>query len=141
MKQQKRGKPFHKGQSGNPSGRPLGARNKRTIALEKILDGEIEAITRKAVDAAKNGDMAAIRLIMDRVLPVSRSRPIFIDLPPLSDISSVSQAQSAILQAVTVGDLLIEEAEALTSLLEARRRAFEATDLEERIKHLEERLP
>ena len=141
MKQQKRGKPFHKGQSGNPSGRPLGARNNRTIALEKILDGEIEAITRKAVDAAKNGDMAAIRLIMDRVLPVSRSRPIFIDLPPLSDISSVSQAQSAILQAVTVGGLLIEEAEALTSLLEARRRAFEATDLEERIKHLEERLP
>ena len=140
MKQQARGKPFQKGQSGNPNGRPAGARNKRTVALEEILDGEVEAITRKAVEAAKNGDMAAIKLIMDRVFPPVRSRPICIDLPPLNDISSVSQAQSAIIKAVTSGDLLLDEAEALSGLLEARRRAFEATDLEERIKQLESRL-
>lgn len=139
MKQQARGKPFQKGQSGNPNGRPAGSRNKRTLALEEILDGEVEDITRKAVDAAKNGDMFAIKLILDRVLPPVRSRPIFIDLPPLNDISSVSIAQSVIIQAVTAGDLLLDEAEALSGLLEARRRAFEATDLEERIKQLESR--
>ena len=136
---QPRGKPFQKGQSGNPNGRPTGSRNKRTLALEEMLGNHIGAITQKAVDAAINGDMAAIKMIMDRMLPPARSRPISIELPPITDIASVSIAQSEILKAVTEGDLLLDEAEALTGLLEARRRSFEAADLEERIKQLEER--
>jgi Family of unknown function (DUF5681) len=139
MKQQ-RGKPFSKGQSGNPNGRPLGARNKRTLALETILDGEVEAITRKAVEAAKGGDTAAIKLILDRIYPASKSRPISLDLPPLTDILSVSEAQSKVIEAATCGELYIEEAQALNGLLEARRRTFEVTDLETRILQLEERL-
>ena len=136
---QLRGKPFQKGQSVNPNGRPAGSRNKRTLALEEMLGNHIGAITQKAVDAAINGDMAAIKMIMDRMLPPARSRPISIELPPITDIASVSIAQSEILKAVTEGDLLLDEAEALTGLLEARRRSFEAADLEERIKQLEER--
>jgi hypothetical protein len=104
-----------------------------------MLGDHIGPITQKAVDAAINGDMAAIKMIMDRMLPPARSRPISIELPPITDIASVSIAQSEILKAVTEGDLLLEEAEALTGLLEARRRSFEAADLEERIKQLEER--
>jgi Family of unknown function (DUF5681) len=42
-----RGRPFEPGQSGNPSGRPNGARNKTTIAVEALLDNEAEALTRK----------------------------------------------------------------------------------------------
>jgi hypothetical protein len=140
MEQRVRGKPFHKGQSGNPKGRPAGARNRRTIALEEMLEGEIEAITRTAIDAAKNGDMAAIRLIMDRVLPPARCRPISIDLPAITDAASISSAQAEILRAVSTGDLLLDEAEALSALLEARRRSLEAADLEERIKQLEARV-
>jgi uncharacterized protein DUF5681 len=52
---------FEPGQSGNPAGRPRGARNKRTILLENLLDGEAEAIMRKATELAKTGEMAAIR--------------------------------------------------------------------------------
>ncbi len=140
MEQRVRGKPFQKGQSGNPKGRPAGARNRRTIALEEMLEGEIEAITRAAIDAAKNGDMAAIRLIMDRVLPPARCRPISIDLPAITDAASISSAQAEILRAVSTGDLLLDEAEALSGLLEARRRSLEAADLEERIKQLEARV-
>jgi hypothetical protein len=40
-----RGRPFEHGQSGNPSGRPKGARNKTTIAVEALLDNEAEALT------------------------------------------------------------------------------------------------
>lgn len=139
MKQQKRGKPFQKGQSGNPSGRPLGARNQRTVALEELLDGEIEAITRRAIEAAKAGDIAAIRLVMDRVLPPARSRPILIDLPMVTDAASVSSAQSEILKAVALGDLRLDEAESLSGLLEARRKSLETVELEDRIKQLEAR--
>src|SRR3954465_9096925 len=47
---------FGPGQSGNPNGRPQGSRNKTTLAVEALLDGEAEALTRKAVELAKNGD-------------------------------------------------------------------------------------
>ena len=139
MKQQHRGKPFQKGQSGNPNGRPLGARNQRTLALEELMDGEIEAITRKAIEAAKAGDIAAIRLVMDRVLPPARSRPISIDLPVLTDAASVASAQAEILKAVAIGDLRLDEAESLSGLLEARRKSLETVELEDRIKELEAR--
>ena len=139
MQQRPRVKPFQKGQSGNPNGRPAGSRNRLTLALEELMDGEIEAITRKVIDTAKGGDMAAIRFVMDRVLPPARSRPIFVDLPPITDAASISSAHAEVLRAVSTGDLLLEEAEALSGLLEARRRSLEAVDLENRIKQLEAR--
>jgi hypothetical protein len=58
----KQGARFRKGQSGNPSGRPPGARNKTTLAAEALLDGEAEALTRKAIERALEGDTTALRL-------------------------------------------------------------------------------
>jgi hypothetical protein len=54
--------PFEKGESGNPAGRPRGARNRATLLMENLLADDAEAIGRKAVEMAKGGDMAAIRL-------------------------------------------------------------------------------
>ena len=56
---------FESGQSGNPKG----ARNKATLAAEALLDGKAEAITRKAIDLAKAGDLTAIRLCLERIIP------------------------------------------------------------------------
>jgi hypothetical protein len=72
---------FQKGQSGNPLGRPLGSRNKRTIAAEKLFDEDAEALTRVAIDLAKEGDIAALRLCMDRICAPNRHRPVAFDLP------------------------------------------------------------
>ncbi len=64
---------FRPGQSGNPSGRPKGARHKATMAVEALLNGEADAITRKAIDAALAGDMTAIRLCLDRIAHLARA--------------------------------------------------------------------
>src|SRR3954463_11789814 len=73
--------PFQKGQSGNPRGRPPGARNRATQAIEALLDGEAETITRKAVELAKAGDTVALRLCLDRLAPVRKDRPVTFALP------------------------------------------------------------
>ena len=71
-----RGKPFAKGHSGNPKGRPAGALNRTTRAAQSLLDGEAEAITRTAIDKAKQGDGLALRLCLERLLPACKERLI-----------------------------------------------------------------
>jgi len=68
--------PYEKGQSGNPAGRPLGARNRATIVVGTLLQGQVEPMTRVAMDLALGGDMAALRMCLDRVAPPGRHRPI-----------------------------------------------------------------
>ena len=73
---------FPRGKSGNPSGKPKGARHRTTLAVEKLLEGEAEQIGRKAVELAKSGDTVALRLCLERIAPVRKGRPIAIALPP-----------------------------------------------------------
>ena len=72
---------FRPGQSGNPSGKPKGARNRLTLACEALLEGEGEALTRKAIELALDGDTVALRLCLDRICPPAKERPISIELP------------------------------------------------------------
>src|SRR6516164_1545105 len=74
---------FQKGQSGNPAGRPRGSRNKTTVVMQDLLEGEAEAIARKAIEMAKDGDMAAIRVCMDRLASIRRKDPVAFELPPV----------------------------------------------------------
>ena len=78
-----RGRPFKPGHSGNPAGKPKGTRHKATLAMEAPLDGEVERLTRKAVEMALAGDTTALRLCLDRIAPVRRDRPVTFDLPEL----------------------------------------------------------
>jgi Family of unknown function (DUF5681) len=66
-----RGRPFRKGQSGNPLGRRVGCRNRTTIAAAALLNGEAEALTRRAVGLALVGEPTAMRLCLERILAPS----------------------------------------------------------------------
>ena len=96
---------FQKGQSGNPAGRPRGSRNKMTVLMQNLLEGEAEAIGRKVIDMAKDGDMAAIRVCMDRLVPARRSAAIACELPPLETRGDAVSAMAAIIAAVAAGDV------------------------------------
>jgi len=138
IKQRGPGRPFSPGSSGNPAGRPRGSRNIVTLAVEALLDGEAEAVTRRVINAALAGDMAAMKLVMDRVCPPRKSRPLQIDLPDATDARGIAAGQGAVVAAVARGELSAEEATALSGLLEARRRALETEDLATRIQRLEQ---
>src|SRR5436190_21458026 len=60
---------------GNP-GKPKGARHRTTLAVEALLDGEAEGLTRKAIKMALAGDTVALRLCMDRIAPARKDRPV-----------------------------------------------------------------
>jgi hypothetical protein len=134
-----RGRPFAKGHSGNPSGRPPGLRNKATRAAEMLLDGEAETITRKAIEHAKGGDPWAIRLCLERILPARKDRPVDFHLLPIEAASDAAKASSAIVAAVADGSLTPSEASELGKLIETYVRSIEATDFEERLRKLEEK--
>ena len=89
-----RGRPFVKGRSGNPRGRPVGARNKKTLAAAVLLEGESEALTRKAVELALAGDPTALRLCIERILPPCRERAVRFELPPIENAADVSVAMA-----------------------------------------------
>lgn len=134
---EQRGRPFPKGQSGNPSGRPQGSRNKATLALEALLGGQAETLTQKAIELALQGDTTALRLCLERICPPRKSRPVNITLPEVKTAEGVADAQAAVVQAVAEGDLTPEEGTAITNILEARRKAIETQDHESRIAKLE----
>ena len=128
-----RGKPFEPGNSG----RPKGARNKATLALEALLDGEAEAVTRKAIEMALEGDTTAMRLVMDRIMPPRKDRPVLFALPKLETPADAVKASAALVEAVASGDLTPSEADDLSRLVDRFVRAVETTDVLERLESLE----
>ena len=105
-----RGRPFERGTSGNPSGRPKGHRNKATLAMEELLDGDAPALTRKVIERALEGDMVAMRLCLERVLPPRRDRPVAFALPKVELVKDVPAAAAAIPEACADGMLSPGEA-------------------------------
>jgi len=131
--------PFSKGQSGNPSGRQRGSRNKATLAVEALLDGEAEALTRKAVELALAGDTVALRLCLDRLAPPRKGRPITLEVGDVTSLNDLSAVQGEVVAALARGELTPEEAADVASVVEKLGQAWERRDLEERIQALEDR--
>src|SRR4051794_11003665 len=137
QKQQIRGTPFPKGVSGNPAGRPRGCRNKTTMAVENLLDGEAEAITRKAIELAMDGEMTALRLCLERILPPRRDRHVVFELPRIETVADALRGSSAILAACAGGALSPSEAAEMMGLLSGHMRTLEMTEIEARLSALE----
>ncbi|MFK4720541.1 hypothetical protein ABIE89_001641 [Bradyrhizobium niftali] len=128
---------FQPGQSGNPSGRPRGSRNRTTLAVEALLDGEAETLTRKAIDLAVGGDIQALRICLDRLCPPRREATVTFELPKIETVADAVKAMAAIVAAVADGDLTPGEAQAVSGLVQNFSKAVETADLEARITKLE----
>lgn len=115
--EEKQGGPYKKGQSGNPAGRPKGSLNQTTLACQELLDGEAEAITRKAVKMALQGDITALRLCLERIVPPRKERPVMANLPIIKKNSDFPTFTTALLAAVTSGEVTIGEAQGLLSIV------------------------
>jgi hypothetical protein len=119
-----RGRPFKQGNAG----RPKGARNRATLAAEALLDGEAEALTRKAVELALEGDTFALKICLDRILPPRRERAVTLGLPSLRTPGDAGEVSAAILGAVTKGEITLGEATELAGLVAAHVATLESCE-------------
>jgi hypothetical protein len=131
-----RGKPFKLGNTYGKGRRP-GTRNKVTVMAETLLADQGEAIARKCVAMALDGDTTALRLVMERIVPVRKGRPITLQLPPIATAGDVVSGISAVIAALAAGEITPDEAITISSVLETKRKAIEMVDLEKRITTLE----
>jgi Family of unknown function (DUF5681) len=129
---------FRKGRSGNPAGRPGGIPNPTTRAAALLLDGEAEALTRKAVELALAGDPAALRLCLDRILGPRRGRPVELALPPIDSATDLVSALAAVVAAAASGAITPDEALALSQMADSFIRPLAAREEERRRQRLVE---
>ncbi len=119
-------------------GRTPGSRNRTTVAVEALLEGEHEALTRAAIAKALEGDATALRLCLDRIAPARKDSPVTFALPPIKTAEDALAASSALLAAVAQGEVTPDEAGRIMALLTAHKGLVEASDLAARIEKLEE---
>ncbi len=132
------GSQFKPGQSGNPAGKAKGTRHRTTLAIEALLEGDAETLTRKAIELAKGGDMQALRLCMDRLAPPRKDRSVTFELPSIETLEDLPKATRALMTGVATGELTPAEAAELGKLVDAHIRAIEVTDLSRRLNALEQ---
>ena len=119
------------------SGRPKGSRNKATIAIESLLEGQAEALTQTAVTKALEGDSVALRLCMERIAPAPKDQPVSFNLSKMKNAMDASEAAGNVLTAVSEGEITPIEATRVMGLIDNYRRTLELTEIEERLQALE----
>jgi Family of unknown function (DUF5681) len=121
---------FAPGQSGNPKGRPKGARNRMSLLAEALNEGDLKAILRGVVEHALAGDQLASRFLLNRVLP--RRAPVELDLPEGAEHNSAA-VHAILIRALASGEITPEEGAQLARVLAARRPVMAAHRDERRL--------
>jgi hypothetical protein len=99
--------------------------------LEALLDGQADALTAKAIELALAGDMQALRLWMDRILPPRRDRPVNFDLPPIDNAPDAAATISAVLTATAAGDITPADAGEISKVIELFTKVYKGAELAE----------
>ncbi|VTU24840.1 DUF5681 domain-containing protein [Variovorax sp. PBL-E5] len=124
---------WRQGESGNPAGRRPGTGE--VAALRAAISEHVPAIIEKLVEQAKAGDVAASRLLLERIVPPLKAaeQPTPMRLPngPLADQGR------AVLAAAGAGELAPGQAAQLLSGLGALAKLIETDELAARIAALE----
>lgn len=128
----KRGHPFQPGnQYGR--GRPRGSHNKKRLPAQELLSSHADAILRKAMVMALQGDKQLMRALLSYILPRTTESPVKTGPLPAGTAEELDQSFEVILKKVCTGRLKVTEAQNLAALLEGRRRVIDTREHEARL--------
>jgi hypothetical protein len=103
------------------------------MLADNLMRDDAENIVRVVLEAAMGGDMTAARLVLERIAPVRKGRPVYFDLPPANTADDVGAAMAS-------GDLTPDEAATVASVLEIRRKTIETEEFMQRLQAIEEKV-
>ena len=106
----------------NPVGRKRSSHNHNTLAASALLTEHSVAIMGKLVEMAENGDPAALKLCVERILPPARDRPV--DLSEIGELrrgSDVTEAMKVVIGMMTRGELNLGELKSFVEVLDTVR--------------------
>ncbi len=127
---------FSPGESGNPTGRPRGSKDKRT-ALRCLLEPHAPALVAKVVELALAGDTTALRIALDRIIPPAKAKDDPIRLPLAGD--SLAAKGAAVITALGAGEIPPDVANTILQGIAAQARIIEFDELAKRVEELEQR--
>lgn len=124
---------------GRPAASPPSSQSLReaTAIAGELLATEATLVTRALVHKAIAGNMHALRLCIERLVPLVRERALPIKIPAAHDALQITIALQAVFDGLGAGHLTAGEAQKLAALLENQRKAIETGDLEARLEALE----
>lgn len=134
-----RGRPFQPGNKFG-KGRPAGSRNKVTLALEALIEGQGAEVVTAVIYAAKNGDMAAAKALLDRLVPPRKSAPVSAPLPSIAGAADLESALLEVFNQMAAGNLAPDEAVQLTGIISNHAKLHETLNLETRLSELERQI-
>lgn len=121
-------------------GRPKGSRNKRTLLVEKMLEGELENMVTVLLRLAQEGDTRALIEVLSRIAPARKGAVITIDgFPRITSVHDVPAALARLAEGVAAGAISPEEAQAVATVLNQFVNAAETVELHQRVTALENR--
>jgi hypothetical protein len=134
----RKGKQWEKGHVANPKGiNGSTFRHKAAQAAANLFDGEAEHLSRRCVELALAGDIGAMKVAIERILPPRRGRPFKFKLPELHTIADAQAALATLAAGMTNGEVLIDEALAAAEVVQAFAKILELSEFESRLAALE----
>ena len=122
-------------------GKPKGARNKATVLLEELTLENAFKITQAVIDMALAGDLAAAKLILDRIWQIPKPQ-IYVNKEYIKDMVTQEDANNAItniLNDVANSELSLEEAAQLMALIERKIDSVQLC-IQEQLIHIQEQI-
>jgi hypothetical protein len=125
--------------SGNPAGRPQGSRNKATLACEQLLDGKSEQLTAKLLEMALEGNIQAMRMCLDRTVPLRKERSINLDLRPVTSLQDRMLQFEDLTSAVAEGRITPSEGESFANILTSQAKTLQLVELARRLPEIDDK--
>ncbi len=130
---------FSKGNPGGP-GRPRSAVSRGAVALDEMGADRGRQLFEVMMDKALAGDMRAAELLMSRIWPARRGRPVEIETPPIHSVPDYVAAAAGVANAMLRGEITPHEGRAVSALLDLQVRTLDQAEIERQIRELREQI-
>src|SRR5438128_2238702 len=108
-----------------PKHKPTRPTNVTPAPAQELLQLESEHVMKALIKKALRGNVTALRLCVERLIPIPRERALGIKIPAAENAVQITIALEAVLQALGDGQLTASEAQKLAHILENQRKAIE----------------